>query len=206
MEAIDYIEKVRAAGFDLRTETDRLLVFPVELLSDQQRQFLRAHKIEILAALRASESLLDAEGGHDLGVANDADCLPLRLMKAASRVCREVHGDSSEQVQAMLDDLRHTPPSDWDALTDHFESQLSPTPELGWERDEGPIADHGHSLDAPIEHPKPIRASVQYRLKDGGGGGSLLGSPGTTDAELRAVLAEKYSDRLATIDGAEVRV
>lgn len=203
MEAINYIEKVRAAGFDLAAEGDRLLVCPVDRLSDEQRQFLRAHKTEILAALQSPGSVLDADGGHDLAAANCP--LSARLAIAAERVCREVHGDSDGQVQAMLDDLASHPPKDWDALTQHFEAQLSPPPEPGRERDELQVAVHGHSLAAPVEHTKPIRASLQYRLKDGGGGGSLLGSPGTTEAELRAVLAGKYGDRLATIDGAEVR-
>lgn len=72
MEAIDYIEKVRAAGFDLAADGDRLLVFPVDRLSDQQRQFLRTHKTEILAALHSPGTILEADqAGNDLEPAND---------------------------------------------------------------------------------------------------------------------------------------
>ena len=188
----------------MAAEGDRLLVCPVDRLSDEQRQFLRTHKTEIIAALQSPGSLLDADGGHDLAAANCP--LPARLAIATERVCREVHGDSDEQVQAMLDDLASHSPEDWEALTQHFESQLLPTPKPGRVRGEVQVVGHGLSLDAPVEHPKPVRASVQFRLKDGGGGGSLLGSPGIAEAELRAVLIEKYGDRLATVDGAEVRV
>jgi hypothetical protein len=43
---------------------------------------------------------------------------------------------------------------------------------------------------------------VRFRLKDGQGG-SLLGEPGRTGAELRAMLVDRYGDRLASVDGAD---
>ena len=46
-----------------------------------------------------------------------------------------------------------------------------------------------------------LRAVLRFKLKDSGGGGSLLGEPGRTGAELREILVEKYGKRLATIDG-----
>lgn len=46
-----------------------------------------------------------------------------------------------------------------------------------------------------------LRAVLRFRLKDNGGGGSLLGEPGKTEAELREMLLTKYGDRLATVDG-----
>jgi hypothetical protein len=46
----------------------------------------------------------------------------------------------------------------------------------------------------------PLRSVLRFKLKDGQGGGSLLGSPGTTEGELRAILAKKYPGRLETIN------
>jgi hypothetical protein len=60
-------------------------------------------------------------------------------------------------------------------------------------------------MTVPRANLERLRAVVRFTLKDNGGGGSLLGSPGKTEAELRKILREKYGDRLATIDGAEVR-
>lgn len=71
MNAHAYIQKVRAAGFTLAIEGDRLLVSPIENLTADQRQSLSDHKPEIIAALRSSETLLDTEGGNDLAPAND---------------------------------------------------------------------------------------------------------------------------------------
>jgi hypothetical protein len=59
-------------------------------------------------------------------------------------------------------------------------------------------------MTVPVKNLERLRAVVRFTLKDNGGGGSLLGSPGKTEAELREILEEKYSGRLATIDGAEV--
>ena len=60
-------------------------------------------------------------------------------------------------------------------------------------------------LSVPRANLERLRAVVRFQLKDGQGGGSLLGSPGKSEAELREILVEKYGARLATIDGAEVR-
>ena len=47
-----------------------------------------------------------------------------------------------------------------------------------------------------------LRFVLRFKLKDGQGGGSLLGTPGTTEAELREMLVEKYGARLETLNGA----
>lgn len=52
-----------------------------------------------------------------------------RLATAASRVCREIHGDNDHLVNDMIEDLKHYPPSSWDWLADHFEGQLHTQPE-----------------------------------------------------------------------------
>ena len=56
--------------------------------------------------------------------------LPPALIDAAVRVCVEIHGDGPEQVQAMIDDLRHYPAASWDWLTSHFQAQLPPPPAI----------------------------------------------------------------------------
>jgi len=71
MDASTFIQKVQAAGFTLAIDGDRLLVSPIENLTAAQRKSLADYKPEIIAALRSSESLLDADGGHDLAPAND---------------------------------------------------------------------------------------------------------------------------------------
>lgn len=192
------IQKIEAAGFTLVADGADLVVYPPGRLSDAQRQYLRDHKAEILSALRASESLLDSEGGHDLGVANDADVLPAKLIDAASRVCREIHTDDDQAVQSLLDDLRNQP-EDWDALTDHFESQLPAPPEPGMERVRMQ-AGFEFDVDLPAEHVHQVRRSVRYLLRDGQGGGSLLGEPGKAEAELVEILLRKYGNRLLTLN------
>lgn len=198
MNAHEYIQKVRDAGFSVALDGDRLMVSPIENLTPDQRQSLSDHKQEIIAALRSSETLIDAEGGHDLEPGNDADVLPSRLVEAASRVCRD-HGDDDDQVQVMLDDLRDQP-DDWDALEEHFEAQLPAPPEPGMERVRTQAAGYEFDVDVPAEHAPGIRKSVRFMLRDGQGGGSVLGKPGQSEAELREILQQKYADRLASIN------
>ena len=56
-------------------------------------------------------------------------------------------------------------------------------------------------LSVPRENLERLRAVVRFRLKGGGGGGSVLGSPGTPREELVADLQARYGSRLETIDG-----
>lgn len=160
-------------------------------------------------------SILDASSTADPAPANSESVaggylqnlqnpLPARLAIAAERACREIHGDSDDQVQTMLDDLASYPPDDWDSLADHFEAQLPPPPEAGRERITLIGDDRQFQMDVPTEHVAEFkaRASVRFRLKDGGGGGSVLGEPGTPREELVADLRTRYGSRLETIDGA----
>lgn len=199
MDAYHFITRMRREGFSVREVEGQLGISPASRLDDEQREWVSANKAAILAAIKSPGTEIDTgQGGHDLATANSY--LHARLAIAAERVCREVHGDSDEQVQSMLDDLCHAPLTDWDALTDHFESQLPPPSGSGRELGSVQVAGHGLNPDAPVEHAVAVRASVQFRLKDGQGG-SLLGLPGQTETEVRPVLAEKYGERLAAIDG-----
>lgn len=49
----------------------------------------------------------------------------------------------------------------------------------------------------------PRRVSVHFTLRDGQGGGPLLGQPGRTEEELRDILHRIYGTRLESINGAE---
>jgi TubC N-terminal docking domain len=147
MDASTFIQKVQAAGFTLAIDGDRLLVSPIENITAAQRKSLADYKPEIMAALRSSESLLDADGGHDLAPAND-------------RV------------------LIHVP-----------EFTLSTGKRVSFD------------LDVPKVHLPALRQSLRFELIDNQGGGSILGTPGQTDGELRDRLVQKYGDRLESING-----
>ncbi len=47
------IAKMRAAGFALKTDGDALQIAPSDRLTDEQRAYIRAHKVLLLAELRA---------------------------------------------------------------------------------------------------------------------------------------------------------
>lgn len=120
MDAAEVIAKMHQSGFVLAANGDRLSVSPSDRLTGQQRDFLREHKAELLAAL------LDAgQAGNDMPPANTLP-IPDRLARAAERVCREIHGDDEQAAQEMLDDLATYPPESWPKLIEHFESQLPP--------------------------------------------------------------------------------
>lgn len=51
MDAPAFIARIQSAGFALEIEGDTLFVSPANRLTDPQRQFIRAHKPELLAAL-----------------------------------------------------------------------------------------------------------------------------------------------------------
>jgi len=48
------VRKIIEAGFDLKTDGTRLAVSPADKLSDEQRQFIREHKAEIMAELQTA--------------------------------------------------------------------------------------------------------------------------------------------------------
>jgi hypothetical protein len=70
-----------------------------------------------------------------------------------------------------------------------------------------PLADGSQvscNLDVPLAQLDRMRRSVRFRLKGDGGGGSLLGSPGKSEDELRAILVKMYGSRLQSLDGQPV--
>ena len=71
MDAFDFIRRIECAGFAVALTRGSLAVSPASGLNDKQREFIRSHRDELVAALRSSETLTDSEGGHDLEPAND---------------------------------------------------------------------------------------------------------------------------------------
>jgi len=112
------LQKIEQAGFTLAIDGPDLVVNPPGKLSPAQRQFIVDHKPEIIAVLR------DAANDYQAGPHVSIEQLPARLVNAATRVCKEVHGDTPEQAHEMLVDLTWNDPRDWQALIHHFESQI----------------------------------------------------------------------------------
>jgi hypothetical protein len=71
MDAFDFITRIEGAGFTVALTHGSLAISPASDLNDKQRDFIRSHKDDLVAALRSSETLLDDEGGNDLAPAND---------------------------------------------------------------------------------------------------------------------------------------
>lgn len=151
MSIAETIQKIEAAGFHLVADGADLIVQPPGKLSEQQRGYLKAHKAEIIAALRSSETLLEAgQPGDDLPAANDRITVHVPEFTLGSGSCVSF------------------------------------------------------DLDLPRANLPGLRQSIRFELKDGQGGGSILGKPGASVDEVRDVLLRKYAGRVATIDGAEV--
>ena len=148
MDAFDFIQRIEGAGFTVALTHGNLAISPASDLNDKQREFIRSHKDDLVAALRSSETLLDAEGGNDLAPANDRTT---------------VHVPAYETASGGRYSFDMTVPT--------------------------------------VNLPALTRTSLQFKLVDDQGGGSLLGSPGRTEEELRDVLGRKYGDRLESING-----
>jgi hypothetical protein len=149
MDAFTFISRIRQAGFTIELTDGNLAISPASELTDERRAWVRAHKPELVAALRESETILESgQASNDIEPGNDR-------------------------------------------VTVHV-------PELTLSTGQRISCD----MTVPVANLDKLRAVIKFTLKDGGGGGSVLGSPGTTEAELREILREKYGARLATINGA----
>jgi hypothetical protein len=95
------LRQIEQAGFTLEVDGPDIIVNPPGKLSPEQRQFIRDHKSEIMAALLESSS-----AGSDIAPSNDhqagphvtVDMLTARLVTAAARVYTELHHDPPEAV------------------------------------------------------------------------------------------------------------
>ncbi len=149
------LAKISQAGFVLTVEGGALMVEPFSRLRDDQAQWLRHHKPEIIAALLASV----AAGGNDLTPANDPlaveRALPADLVQAALAVCK-AYGDGKAAQDELLDDLRHYPPQHYPALAEHFRAKLTPVRCMDC---------HHARIDGGIAH---CKAGVESGLPVGG--------------------------------------
>jgi len=125
----DTLQKIQAAGFSLALDGNDIVVNPPGMLNDQQRQYLKEHKGEILAELQ------DRVVVH----------VPEYTLATGTRI--------------------------------------------------------SFDFDVPKANLPALRHSLRFELKDGQGGGSILGKPGASVDEVRDVLGRKYGDRLESISG-----
>ena len=59
---------------------------------------------------------------------------------------------------------------------------------------------YSFDLTVPKIHIPELRARLSFTLRNGQGGGSVLGAHGVTQNELRQILVDKYGDRLERVD------
>lgn len=148
MEASTFITSIRQQGYSISAVNGNLGVRPASRLNETQREWIKANKPAILAALRSVDTGLEAgQDGNDLEPANN-------------RV------------------LIHVP-----------ELTLSSGQRIACD------------MTVPRSQLEPLHAVIRFMLKDDGGGGSLLGSTGSTESELRGVLDKTYGERLESMNG-----
>ena len=100
------LQTVLAAGLTLHADGERLIVSPASLLDDKMCDLIRAHKFELLAAVR------------------DAEVTFSKLIEAI-RDCCAVRGDDAANVEALI---REVPDYDTEAQRDliaHFNEQAA---------------------------------------------------------------------------------
>jgi virulence-associated protein VagC len=61
MRVADFISDLKAAGFSVTAQGPDLVVTPASKLTDTQRQFIRQHKADIMAALTQEQPSSDAD-------------------------------------------------------------------------------------------------------------------------------------------------
>ncbi len=126
MDAATFIHRIRESGFTLTEVDGNLAVSPAARLEPGQRRYIVDHKADLVAALRASESLLPAgPAGNDIEPANHRHQVPPDLEQLALVVCK-LYGDTNRDKADMLADLAGYPPDAWPALAAHFQRKLDP--------------------------------------------------------------------------------
>jgi len=121
MDAFTFMSRIRQAGFTIGLMDGNLAISPASSLNDDQRQWIRDHKPELVSALRSPVAEMDSgQGGHDIGVANEQRLtLPRSLERAALDLC-DSYGDTASQKAEMLSDLKHYPAESWPWLEEYF--------------------------------------------------------------------------------------
>ena len=121
MDPLTFISRIRHAGFTIGLMDGNLAISPASNLNDEQRQWIRDHKPELVSALKSPGSEIDSgQGGHDVEPANDPPVtLPPSLIRAALHLC-DSYRDTPEQRAEMLADIAHYPPEQWAWLEPYF--------------------------------------------------------------------------------------
>ena len=93
------VQMIRNAGFQMEVEGDSIAIEPFDELSDDQLEWLRSNKAEILNCLRQSDVQLEPEqSGSDLTPANDPTSLLVECW-TPSGIRRLVYADSHEHAE-----------------------------------------------------------------------------------------------------------
>ena len=114
MDPFTFISPIREAGFTIGLMDGNLAISPASNLNDEQRQWIKANKPELVSALKSPGSEIDSgQGGHDVEPANDPPVtLPASLIRAAIHLC-DSYRDTPEQRAEMLADIAHYSPEHW---------------------------------------------------------------------------------------------
>jgi hypothetical protein len=113
MGAAQVLSRLRAAGFQLHADGDRLTVAPASLLRDDDRDIIKAHKAGLLALLTAAQAL---PGPAEVPLL-PADSRPYSLSKVAGDAAMPSPGTMAlspdfrpaRGISAASDSLRRTP-------------------------------------------------------------------------------------------------
>ncbi len=111
------LQEVSKAGLTLRlTDTGGINARPAERLTPALRELLKAHKADLVVALRQPTPLKHKA----MPVALVSDELDRQLLEAAMRCC-DYWNDSPEARAQMVADIRATPQHYRQELLEHFQ-------------------------------------------------------------------------------------
>lgn len=93
------IQAIRDAGFKIEAEGDYIAIEPFDLLTDEQVDWLKAHKPDILEELRSPGAILDAnQPGDDIEPANNPKPITVEAWTPAG-ILMLVEASSVEHAQ-----------------------------------------------------------------------------------------------------------
>ena len=105
MSLAEKLARITRAGFTLAIEDDTLRVEPFAKLTDDQRAWLSTNRAEIMAAIKASEVIVNSDGGNDLQPANDARVtfhVPEYAVKSGKRYSFDLEVQTNIQPQPLV--------------------------------------------------------------------------------------------------------
>jgi hypothetical protein len=112
------LEEVSKAGLTLRLTTGGSInARPVDRLTPALRELLKAHKVDLVAALRQPQ----LRKRKETSTATSGDELEHQLLEAAMRCC-DYWNDGQEARAQMVIDIRATPEHHRQELLEHLQS------------------------------------------------------------------------------------